>query len=252
MSTQSSSSPLATVLILGATSDIGLAVAHAFAKEGHSLYLAARSSDRLTKDCEDIRIRYGVDVSHHDFDVLDIDGHAAFLDSLPNLPEITVCMVGMLGKQADDEKDLENATRVMRSNYEGPAAILGEVANRYEALGKGAIIGVSSVAGDRGRASNYIYGSAKAGFTAFLSGLRNRLAKSKISVLTVKPGFVDTKMTADLDLPQALTAQPQEVADAIYRGWKKGSDEIYVRRIWCLIMMIIRNIPEMIFKKLSI
>ena len=114
------------------------------------------------------------------------------------------------------------------------------------------IIGVGSVAGDRGRASNYyVYGSAKVGFGAFLSGLRNRLAKAGVHVLTVKPGFVRTKMTEGLKLPAALTAQPQEVAEAVFRAAAHGRDGIYVKARWRLIMAIIGLIPEKIFKRLK-
>ena len=140
----------------------------------------------------------------------------------------------------------------MRSNYEGPAAILSVFADLFEARGSGTIVGISSVAGDRGRATNYIYGSAKAGFTAFLSGLRNRLARKGVHVLTVLPGFVATRMTEQLDLPKALTAEPKEVALAIERAVKGKRNTIYVRPVWALIMLIIRSIPEAIFKRLRL
>ncbi len=119
----------------------------------------------------------------------------------------------------------------MRANYVGPALFLGEVANRMERRGSGTIIGVSSVAGERGRATNYVYGSAKAGFTAFLSGLRSRLTKTGVHVVTVKPGFVATRMTEGMKLPPLLTAQPEEVAVAVLRSELRRSDIIYVRRI---------------------
>jgi short-subunit dehydrogenase len=155
-------------------------------------------------------------------------------------------------QQAENERDIQAAARVMRSNYEGPASILAVLANRFEERGSGTLVGISSVAGDRGRATNYVYGSAKAGFTAFLSGLRNRLAKHGVHVVTVLPGFVATKMTEDMDLPAKLTAQPSEVADAIARAVERKKDVIYVRPIWQLIMLIIRNIPERVFKRMKI
>ena len=117
---------------------------------------------------------------------------------------------------------------------------------------RGFIVGVSSVAGDRGRKANYIYGSAKAGFSAYLSGLRNRLYESGVHVLTVKPGFVNTKMTEGLDLPPKLTAQPEDVAKDIYRAQQKGKDVLYTKGIWRLVMLIIKYIPEFMFKKMSI
>ena len=116
----------------------------------------------------------------------------------------------------------------------------------------GTIIGISSVAGDRGRASNFVYGSAKAGFSAVLSGLRNAHAKHGLHVLTVKPGFVATKMTAGMDLPPLLTAQPRDVADAIIKAQLRGRNVIYTKSLWWLIMTIIRHIPEGIFKRLSL
>ena len=240
------------VLILGARSDIGKAVAHKFASLGHPVQLAARHVDNLDADKIDIELRHNVTVTLHEFDALAIDTHQAFVEALPQLPRVAVCAVGLMGQQAENERDIEAAARVMRSNYEGPASILAVLANRFEERGSGTLVGISSVAGDRGRATNYIYGSAKAGFTAFLSGLRNRLAKLGVHVVTVLPGFVATQMTEGMDLPAKLTAQPSEVADAIARAVERKKDVVYVRPIWRLIMLIIRNIPERIFKGMKI
>jgi decaprenylphospho-beta-D-erythro-pentofuranosid-2-ulose 2-reductase len=240
------------VLILGARSDIGKAVAHKFAALGHPVQLAARNPSTLEADKTDMELRYGVSVSLHDFDALATDSHEAFVAELPELPRIAVCAVGLMGQQSENERDVAAASSVMRSNYEGPASILAILANRFEERGSGTIVGISSVAGDRGRATNYVYGSAKAGFTAFLSGLRNRLAKRGVHVVTVLPGFVATQMTEGMDLPAKLTAEPNEVADAIARAVKRKKDVIYVRPIWRLIMLIIRNIPERIFKGMKI
>jgi len=143
---------------------------------------------------------------------------------------------------------------VLRSNFEGPASLFTVLANRMAARGSGTLLGISSVAGERGRAANYVYGSAKAGFTAFLSGLRNRLARDKtgVHVVTVLPGFVYTQMTQGMDLPAKLTAQPTEVAQAIVNAVEKQRDVIYVRPVWQAVMLAIRNIPEFQFKKMSI
>ncbi|MDC0505807.1 SDR family NAD(P)-dependent oxidoreductase, partial [Amylibacter sp.] len=168
------------------------------------------------------------------------------------LPAVAVCAVGYMGQQAENERDVQAAAQVMRSNFEGPASILGVLANRFEQRGSGTLVGISSVAGERGRATNYVYGSAKAGFTAFLSGLRNRLAKRGVHVVTVLPGFVATQMTEGMDLPVKLTAGPNEVADAIARAVKLKKDMIYVKPLWQVIMMIIRNIPERVFKRMKI
>ncbi len=190
-----------TALILGATSDIGRAVAIRFADEGYTLQLAARDAERLERDARDIEVRCNAMVSRHVFDVLDDASGAAMLDALPSLPDVVVCVVGLLGDQAESERDLDAAARVYAANFTGPARLLAGLANRMEARGSGTIVGVGSVAGDRGRASNYVYGAAKAGFAAFLSGLRARLARKGVHVATVKPGFVRTRMTEGMNLP---------------------------------------------------
>ena len=240
------------VLILGARSDIGKATAHAFAALGHPIQLAARHAETLDADRSDVALRHNVEVTLHDFDALDLSSHEAFIDQLPKLPEIAVCAVGLMGAQSENERNLDAASRIMRSNYEGPASILALLANRFEERGHGALVGISSVAGERGRATNYVYGSAKAGFTAFLSGLRNRLAKKGVHVVTVLPGFVATQMTEGMDLPTKLTAQPEEVGKTIVKAVAKKKNVVYVRPIWRLIMLVIKNIPEKIFKSLKI
>ncbi|MCA2010439.1 SDR family oxidoreductase [Cereibacter sphaeroides] len=241
-----------TLLILGATSDMAQACAQKYAAEGYDLQLAARDPEALAAEAQDLRLRHRVEVSTHTFDVLDTAGFAAFLEALPVLPDTVLCAVGFMGDQPASQANPEAAAVVMRSNYEGPALILGALAERMEARGHGTIIGISSVAGDRGRASNYVYGSAKAGFTAFLSGLRNRLAKKGVHVMTVKPGFVATRMTEGLPLNPRLTAQPAEVATAIWNAQKRHRNTLYVKPIWLAVMTVIRLLPEALFKRTSI
>jgi short-subunit dehydrogenase len=240
------------VLILGAASDIARATARAFAAEGHPIQLAARRVARLDADKADLEIRYGVPVTLHELDATALETHAAFVDGLPDLPQVAVCAVGMLGNQAESAADPLRAAEVMRSNFEGPASLLGVLANAMESRGSGTLVGISSVAGLRGRASNYVYGSAKAGFSAYLSGLRNRLAGRGVHVVTVLPGFVATAMTEGMDLNPRLTAAPEEVAQAIVGAVKKNRNIVYIRPIWRLIMTIIRALPEPIFKKTSL
>jgi short-subunit dehydrogenase len=241
-----------TVLILGARSDIARAIARRFAADGYDIQLAARGVERLKADCADISLRHQVDATAHEFDVLATKRFARFIAALPVLPQVVVCCVGYMGDQAQSQSDLDAATLVMRSNYEGPANILAAFSEKFAARGSGTLVGVSSVAGERGRATNYVYGSAKAGFTAFLSGMRNRLAKQGVAVVSVLPGFVNTAMTAGMELPKRLTAQPQEVGEAVFRAVKRGKDVVYVRPIWRLVMFVIRSIPERIFKKLKL
>jgi short-subunit dehydrogenase len=241
-----------TALILGARSDIARAVARKLASLGYAIQLGARNSASLAAEQTDLQLRYGVTVSLHDFDALNLQSHKDFVAQLPTLPDVAICAVGLMGKQSTSETDIDAAIEVLRSNFEGPASILSVLANLFEKRGSGTLVGISSVAGDRGRATNYVYGSAKAGFTAFLSGMRNRLAKTGVHVVTVLPGFVATQMTEGMDLPAALTAQPDEVAERIVRAIERKQDTIYVRPIWRLIMLVIRNVPEPIFKKLKI
>ncbi|MCU4653400.1 SDR family oxidoreductase [Roseibacterium sp. SDUM158016] len=241
-----------SVLILGAASGMARAIARSFAAEGHAIRLAARDPERLKDDRDDLVTRYGVEVTLHPFDALDLASHAGFVAGLPDLPEVVVCAVGTMGTQEENAADPEAGAMVMRANFEGPASILGHLANAMEARGSGTIVGISSVAGERGRASNYVYGSAKAGFTAFLSGLRNRLAKKGVHVVTVLPGFVNTAMTEGLDLPARLTAEPEEVGAAVLKAVTSRRNVVYVRPIWRIVMAVIRAIPEPVFKKTSL
>jgi len=242
-----------TLLLIGGTSDIGRATALCYAQAGWRILLAARNDAEARRNADDIAARAGAEVTTHHLDVLATDQFAAFLDSLPELPDTVVCVVGELGDQTRGQSDIAHAALVLRTNFEGPALLLGLIAERFLARGSGTIVGVSSVAGDRGRASNYLYGAAKAGFSAFLSGLRNRLASAGLRVVTVKPGFVRTQMTAGMKLPPLLTAEPDEVGRAIFAAAEKGGgDVIYVRRIWRPVMMIIGNIPERVFKRLRL
>ncbi len=243
---------LPPVLILGGRSDIGRAIAARFAQAGHAIILAARDAGSLEADRADIALRHNGEVRVAEFDVLDTPAMATFVEGMDPAPGVVVSVVGLMGAQSENERDPDAAARVMRSNYEGPALVLGMFAERMAAHGQGTLVGVSSVAGDRGRATNYVYGSAKAGFTAFLSGLRNRLAGQGVHVVTVKPGFVATRMTEGMDLPKRLTASPEEVAEATFKAVEKRRDVVYVRPIWWMVMRVIRAIPEGIFKKMSL
>jgi decaprenylphospho-beta-D-erythro-pentofuranosid-2-ulose 2-reductase len=243
-----------SVLLVGATSDIGRATALTYATAGWDVQLAGRNLESVQREADDIATRSGAHVSVHRLDILDSAQFEAFLGALPRLPDTVVCVVGELGEQARAEKEMEHASLVMRTNFEGPALLLGLLADRFAARGTGTIVGISSVAGDRGRASNYVYGAAKAGFSAFLSGLRNRLAQKSIRVLTIKPGFVRTRMTAGMKLPGPLTAEPKEVATAIFTAAEERTsrDVIYVRSIWWPLMTVIRSLPEPLFKRLKL
>lgn len=237
---------------MGATSEIAMAVAHRFARDGYDIMLAGRDPDRLQENRSDLEVRYQVAVSIHAFDALEPDTFEAFCEGLNPLPDVVVCAIGFMGAQDENEESMERSSYVMRTNFEGPALMFGYLGNLFRDRGYGTLVGISSVAGNRGRASNYIYGSAKAGFTAYLSGLRNRLASEGVHVVTVLPGFVRTRLLEGMNTPDALTAEPVEVGEAVFKAVQRGKDVIYVRSVWRLVMTVIGLIPEKIFKKLSI
>lgn len=241
-----------SILILGASSDIARAVAQKYASEGWSLLLAGRDAELLSRDAEDIKLRHEVKAEALRFNALDFDSHAKFWESLIEKPAGVVCVFGYLGDQKVSEGNWAEARKAIDTNFTGAVSILNIAANYFDDKKSGFIIGISSVAGDRGRMSNYMYGSAKAGFTAYLSGLRARLSRSGVRVITVKPGFVATKMTEGLELPALLTATPQQVAGDIFRAHKKGKPVVYTRWFWKYIMLLIVHVPERIFQKLKL
>lgn len=240
------------VLIVGSKSDIAKATARKYAEEGYDLYLAARDSKELEEFAQDIMIRLERTVKLVELDILEYESHQAFYDNLDEKPVGVISAIGYLGEQEKAQSDFSEAQKIMATNYTGVVSLFNIIADDFEKRKSGFMIGISSVAGDRGRKSNYVYGSAKAALTTYLSGLRNRLYDVKVQVLTVKPGFVDTKMTKDMDLPEKLTAQPEEVAEDIYKAQQKGKNVLYTKWIWRWVMLIIRNIPESKFKRMSI
>lgn len=241
------------VLILGANSDISMAVAKEFAiKYGANIQLASRNLEQLKISAADLSIRNNIECEAYLFDAEDTDSHSDFYRNLKYQPDVVIVAFGLLGEQADLENDAKAAQQVLMVNFNGAISILEIVAKDFEQRKSGTIIGISSVAGDRGRASNCIYGASKAGFTAYLSGLRNRLFKCGVNVMTILPGFVNTKMTAHLQLPKPLLAQPEEVAKRILKGFKSKKHTLYVKPIWKWIMLIIKLLPEFIFKRLNL
>jgi len=233
---------------------MAVAIARKFAAAGYDIQLAGRNAARLRPLQSDLAIRYSVSSTLHEFDATQPATHAAFLSSLPTLPDMTICVFGYLGDQQLAESDWTECERILQTNYIGAISILNLIANEYASKGSGLIAGVSSVAGERGRQSNYFYGSAKAGFTAYLSGLRNRLFHKGVHVLTVQPGFVYTKMTENMPLPgpAILVATPELVADVVYNAIRKKKNVIYVKWFWRWIMLLIKSIPESLFKKLKL
>ncbi|MGY8822864.1 MAG: SDR family oxidoreductase [Candidatus Latescibacterota bacterium] len=242
-------------LILGAKSVIAQAIVLHLADEGYDFVLAARDIAQLDPFAADLKLRCKSAVELLEFDALDWGG----LEKLPQRVEqhggafdLVVLVFGHLGDQKNTQHSTQEMLKVLHSNFTAAAVVLGHLANYLEEKNKGGgIIGISSVAGDRGRQSNFFYGAAKGGLTLFLQGLRNRLAPLGIHVLTVKPGFVDTPMTEGLD-GLFLVAKPEKVAADIVRAYKKKKDVLYTPFFWRWIMLIIRSIPERVFKKMKL
>lgn len=237
------------VLILGANSAIARSCAKDFAREGYGLLLAARNTDALADLEKELRTIPGTAVHLLSFDAEQPGTHASFYDALPVRPDIVLCAFGYLGNEKTSRYDPKEMQRIIAVNYSGAVSILQLVAAEFEKRGHGIIAGISSVAGERGKAQNSLYSSAKAGFTAYLSGLRNRLFKKGVHVLTIKPGYVYTPMTAGLPLPGWLTASADEAGTKIVRACLRRKNVLYVRAVWRPIMFIIRHVPEFMFKK---
>ncbi len=242
-----------TWIIIGATSTIARAFARKAAMRGDGLILAGRDLADLKATASDCLARGAPRAETFTFDVRKATSFEPILKRAAGI-EGTISaavFVGSMPPQEDIDADPTLIEGTVIDSFTGPAQFLSALAPLVELRGGGTIVGVGSVAGDRGRLGNYVYGAAKAGFHTYLSGLRNRLGRSGVHVVTVKPGTVDTAMTWGMDaLP--LLSQPEKVAEDIFRAVDKKRNVIYTPAIWWPIMTIIRLIPEAIFKKLKI
>lgn len=243
------------VLIIGATSAIAEACARVWAQRGDRVFLAARGEAQLKSVADDLRTRGANFVGFKVFDATAFDQHAALLaDATQAMGGLDTVLIahGTLSDQDRAQKDVPYALTEVEINGTSVVALMGRVAEQFEAQKRGCIGVISSVAGDRGRQSNYVYGSAKALVSAFASGLRQRMHKVGVSVVTIKPGFVDTPMTAHLPKGGPLWAKPEQVARDIVGGMDKGRSIVYTPGFWRLIMLIIKHIPEFVFVKLKL
>ncbi len=240
-------------LILGSNSEIGQAIAYRFASEGFDLLLASRNpkgyQERLAADLE---TRHNIKALPLEFDGSKYDTHQGFCDGLQPFPDVVISVFGYLGDNKKSISDFSESHKIIVSNFTGHVSVLNLVAQKMKERKSGSIIGISSVAGERGRAGNLIYGSAKAAFSAYVDGLRNYLFKSGVYVGTIKPGYVRTKMIEDLDTPSIITATSEQVAKAVWKAYKGKKSTVYTLAHWRFIMFILRLIPEFIFKRLSI
>lgn len=242
------------VVIIGATSAIAEATARLYAARGAQLFLVARNVKRLKDIADDLRVRGALGVFQASLDVNDVQDHARLIEQIwKSLGHVDVWLVahGTLPDQTQCEASVEMSLNEFATNGTSTIALLTGVAPRFECQRMGIIAIISSVAGDRGRQSNYLYGSAKAAVTTFASGLRQRMAKVGVGVLTIKPGFVDTPMTRAFK-KGALWAKPDDIARGIVRGLDRGRSVMYLPWFWLPIMLIIRHIPEFVFRRIKL
>jgi short-subunit dehydrogenase len=241
------------VLIIGGASAIARETAKCFASEGASLFLADISSARLESVKQDIQTRYQCDIHLKEFDALDFENHDNIINqATENLGGLDVVLIahGTLGKQTEIESYFPAVEKEIRLNFLSAASLATKVAEFFDKQGRGTLAVISSVAGERGRRSNYIYGSAKGALTLYISGLRGRFAQTNVKIITLKPGLVDTPMTQHMS-KSPLFASAETVGASIYKAIKSGKEIVYIPGFWRIVMAVVRLIPENIFKKMK-
>jgi decaprenylphospho-beta-D-erythro-pentofuranosid-2-ulose 2-reductase len=242
------------ILIIGATSAIAEHCARIWAARGDALHLVARNDQHVQTIASDLTVRGASAVTTYSLDLNDVDKHEELLNvTYDVLGSVDIVLIahGTLSNQKSCELSVHQTLTEIQTNALSTISLLTLIANKFEESKSGTICVISSVAGDRGRASNYVYGSAKAMVTAFASGLRQRLHKSNVSVVTIKPGFVDTPMTSEFK-KGFLWAKPTVIASQILRAIDKKKSDVYVPKFWWTIMTIINVIPSQIFRKLNL
>jgi short-subunit dehydrogenase len=241
------------MIVLGSTSEVAQAFVEEALKQGEKfekIYLITSNVETTERFARHIDVKFLQQAEVIELDLMKETDYSRFEHINSSL---LFCATGYLGDGTEEGLyDNKNTEKIIDINYARLVPVLNYFVQKFESRRSGTIIGLSSVAGDRGRQSNFIYGSAKAAFTAYLSGLRNYLSDKKVHVLTVKPGFMATKMTEGLPLNPRLTASPNQAAEYIFKAHQKKRNVVYVLPIWGLIMLIIRSIPEFIFKKLKL
>lgn len=236
-----------SILILGATSSIARACSEIFAARQAKLFLASRDISELERIAVDLRIRFAIKIDYAFFDITQLDSHEIFFETVIHKMgtiDGVLMAVGLI-----DKLDYQ---KVIAANFMGPISFLEHYVNYLAIQKKGFIIGLSSVAGDRGRKPNYVYGASKAALTTYLQGVRHYFYPSKVRILTIKLGLIDTKMVFGGKYPLYLAANPKKTAVKIIRALDKGRESVYIPGVWRIIMLIIRLIPEKIFKRLRV
>lgn len=241
------------MIVLGSNSEVAQAFVEKMLSEGEKfgkIYLFTSNKETTERFAKHIDVKFLQQAEVIELDMIKEPDFTKFgnIDS-----SLVFCATGYLGEGTEESLyDHQNTGKIVDINYGKLIPVLNHFAEKLERRRGGTIIALSSVAGDRGRQSNFIYGSAKAGLTAYLSGLRNYLFDKRVHVMTVKPGFMATKMTEGLPLNPMLTATPKQAAASIYKAYKSRKNVAYVLPVWWLIMTVIKNIPEFIFKKMKL
>lgn len=243
------------VLIIGATSAIASACARIWAEAGSQLFLVGRNAEKLKQCAADLTARGATAVNLYCMDATDFAAHGAMLESCTStMRQIDIALIahGTLPDQKACEQDVDIALAELANNSTSVIALLTHLANKFESQRCGTLAVISSVAGDRGRPSNYLYGTAKAAVTTFCEGLRARMFKVGVHVITIKPGFVDTPMTRGMALPTILLVKPERVANLIVDGIECKKNIIYVPGFWRFILLVIKCLPTVVFKRINI
>jgi short-subunit dehydrogenase len=241
------------VLIIGATSAMAQETAKLFAQLGDVLFLAARNEEKVQAVAGDLQVRGAKQVDYMVLDLNNFERHEALIDkAIQTLNGLDIVLMahGTLGDQTNSQNSVDVTLQELNTNMMSYISLLTIIANRFEAQKKGTIAVISSVAGERGRQSNYVYGTAKSAVTTFTQGLRGRLSRSNVTVITIKPGFVDTPMTAHVK-KGALFISAEKAGKIIFQAIQKKKEVVYVPWFWWGIMTIIKLIPEPIFKRLT-
>lgn len=232
------------VLILGANSDVGICLLGDLYNYECNLFLASRDLDNLKKITTNKKINIDK-INFIHLDVLNETSISSFLDKNIIIPDIIICCIGYLNNQSS------NLSKILRTNFEGPVTIINSYIDKFLSRGYGTIVGVSSIAGERGRAKNYLYSSAKSGFTSYLSGLRSKYDHKNINIITVIPGYINTKMTRGEKLNKFITASPELVADKILKAIIKGKKVEYISFFWFFVSIVLKNLPDYILRKIK-
>ncbi len=242
-----------SALIFGGKSPLAIAIAKVFAANGFDICLIARNSESLADKVSAIEPRTGGKFTIAELDIFHRESLQQFAASFENRsPDVVISVLGRQEPTDIQRDNMGTISDLIEGNLIGPASVLEQFASVMERNGRGTLIGISSVAGERGRQKNYTYGAAKAGFTAFLSGLRNRLTDSSVHVITVIPGVIQTDASAPLKHPRWLVRKPEVLANDVFMAYSRGKNTVYTPWFWGWIMLIIKLIPEPIFKRLNI